>query len=447
MENNTIVAISTPLGSGGISIVRMSGNQALEIANKIFESKKGLNPSSFEARKLYVGHITTKNFKENALCVYFKNPDSYTGEDLIEFQCHGGAKITEGVLQECINNGASFAKNGEFSMRAFENGKMTLAETEGMIDMINATSDAEIRAGYELLDGKLSKMANSVQKQLTEMLADIEVSFDYPENDYEETTSKKSKKILIKINDSLQELIKSNETGRLIKNGIKVLILGKPNVGKSSLLNCLIGSDKAIVTSVAGTTRDIVEDSFQMHGIRVNIVDTAGIHDTDDLIEKIGIEKAKKLINSADIILFVIDMSDKYDDKDDLILKLIQNKNYICVKNKIDKKKYEKNFNNQIETCTNNNFNIEQLKEMIYNNVVKNNIEESSIIITNTRHLESIKETQKHLQHAIENIDSLTLDLISIDLKLAYESIGEITGNTASEAIIDAIFSKFCLGK
>ena len=315
MNEDSIVAISTPIGNGGISIVRLSGNTCFSIADKMFTSKKQ-QPSSFEDRKLYLGTITTSQFKEKALCVIFKAPNSYTGENMVEFQCHGGVKIAQGILRECLQNGARMAKNGEFSMRAFLNGKMTLEETEGMIDMIQAKSDAEVRAGYALLNGELSKKTTVMQNELTDILADIEVSFDYPEQDMEYTTAQKTKQRLQQIVKDITSLLQTAHQGKIIKHGIQTLIVGKPNVGKSSLLNALLGEEKAIVTSIAGTTRDIVEDSYEYKGLRVELIDTAGIHETEDVVEKLGIDKAKKYINQADIILFVLDMSVPYTKKD-----------------------------------------------------------------------------------------------------------------------------------
>ena len=446
MNEDSIVAISTPIGNGGISIVRLSGNTCFSIADKIFTSKKQ-QPSSFEDRKLYLGTITTSQFKEKALCVIFKAPNSYTGENMVEFQCHGGVKIAQGILRECLQNGARMAKNGEFSMRAFLNGKMTLEETEGMIDMIQAKSDAEVRAGYALLNGELSKKTTVMQNELTDILADIEVSFDYPEQDMEYTTAQKTKQRLQQIVKDITSLLQTAHQGKIIKHGIQTLIVGKPNVGKSSLLNALLGEEKAIVTSIAGTTRDIVEDSYEYKGLRVELIDTAGIHETEDVVEKLGIDKAKKYINQADIILFVLDMSVPYTKKDEAIYQLIQNKKYIVVKNKQDAKIWDKNFTHQVEISALTKQGINELKEKIYTYAQDTSVSQNEIILTNERHIACLQQAKQNIENALQTIDEISLDAISVDLHLAWEALGEITGTTANEEIITAIFSKYCLGK
>ena len=446
MNEDSIVAISTPIGNGGISIVRLSGNTCFSIADKIFTSKKQ-QPSSFEDRKLYLGTITTSQFKEKALCVIFKAPNSYTGENMVEFQCHGGVKIAQGILRECLQNGARMAKNGEFSMRAFLNGKMTLEETEGMIDMIQAKSDAEVRAGYALLNGELSKKTTVMQNELTDILADIEVSFDYPEQDMEYTTAQKTKQRLQQIVKDITSLLQTSHQGKIIKHGIQTLIVGKPNVGKSSLLNALLGEEKAIVTSIAGTTRDIVEDSYEYKGLRVELIDTAGIHETEDVVEKLGIDKAKKYINQADIILFVLDMSVPYTEKDEAIYQLIQNKKYIVVKNKQDAKIWDKNFTHQVEISALTKQGINELKEKIYTYAQDTSVSQNEIILTNERHIACLQQAKQNIENALQTIDEISLDAISVDLHLAWEALGEITGTTANEEIITAIFSKYCLGK
>lgn len=446
MNEDSIVAISTPIGNGGISIVRLSGNTCFSIADKMFISKKQ-QPSSFEDRKLYLGTITTSQFKEKALCVIFKAPNSYTGENMVEFQCHGGVKIAQGILRECLQNGARMAKNGEFSMRAFLNGKMTLEETEGMIDMIQAKSDAEVRAGYALLNGELSKKTTVMQNELTDILADIEVSFDYPEQDMEYTTAQKTKQRLQQIVKDITSLLQTSHQGKIIKHGIQTLIVGKPNVGKSSLLNALLGEEKAIVTSIAGTTRDIVEDSYEYKGLRVELIDTAGIHETEDVVEKLGIDKAKKYINQADIILFVLDMSVPYTEKDEAIYQLIQNKKYIVVKNKQDAKIWNKNFTHQVEISALTKQGINELKEKIYTYAQDTSVSQNEIILTNERHIACLQQAKQNIENALQTIDEISLDAISVDLHLAWEALGEITGTTANEEIITAIFSKYCLGK
>lgn len=449
MENNdTIVAVSTGASSGAISIVRLSGKDSISIADKLFVSLKSKKPSSFTPRMLVLGIIATPNFNEQAMCVVFKGPRSYTGEDMVEFQCHGGTQIASGIMKECIALGARIATNGEFTKRAFMNGKMTLSSAEGMMDMINAESDAEIRAGYNLLSGSLSKLATHSQEELTDILSEIEVSFDYPEETIEYITKSKVKERLEVLSSEIDKVLKTSGAGKIIKSGIKVLIVGKPNVGKSSLLNKLLDRERAIVTDVAGTTRDSIEDTFMLGDTKVNLIDTAGIHETSDTVEKIGVNKAKSLIDQADIVLFLIDTSREYTHEDDAIWKSISGRNYIVVKTKSDlKKNLDKCFNNEIEISTKTGDGIDQLKSKILELVNISNIPADSIIITNERHKDALSRALKNINSAIENIQMQSLDLVSISIKQAYLDIGEITGNTTSEDIIDQIFKKFCLGK
>lgn len=448
MENltDTIVAISTGSTSGAISIVRMSGKDAINIANKMFRSLKNKIPREFNARYLELGNLKTSGFTEQALCVVFKAPYSYTGEDIVEFQCHGGLKIAEGVVTECIKNGARLATNGEFTKRAFINGKLSLSSAEGVMDMINAETDAEVRAGYELLNGGLSKIATDSQNELTDILSEIEVSFDYPEEQIEYITKAKVKQRLNSIASLLDDVLESSKTGNLIKNGISILIVGKPNVGKSSLLNRLINRDRAIVTDIPGTTRDSIEDSFTIGGIKAKIIDTAGIHDTDDLVEKLGVDKAKQLIDFADIIIYVTDSSNPLVKEDNDIFELVKNKQHIKVANKCDIAKTRQDKTSiYISSATGEG--IENLKQEIYNRFKSPKLVEGGVIITNARHKQALAVALEHVNMALDDIDNQTLDLISIDLKLAYSALGEITGNTTGEDIIDSIFSKFCLGK
>ena len=442
--DQTIVALSTPEGVGAIGIVRMSGADAIKIADAMFLSLKNKKPSQFEPRKLELGTLTTADFKEKILCVVFKAPFSFTGEDLVEFQCHGGMKIVEGVLSQCLNNGARLAQPGEFSKRAFINGKMTIDMAEGMMEMINAQSEAEIRAGYSLLDGELYKIAQGAQNQLTDLLSDVEVSFDYPEEGIEFITREKITKTAKNLKKQIDDLIETGAAGKQISKGINLLILGEPNVGKSSLLNAMVGSDRAIVTPIAGTTRDTIEATILINGVKFNIIDTAGIHKTEDFVEKLGIDKAKDKIKSADLILVLVDSSKFTNEKDKDILNLTASSNRIIVGNKNDLVKQPKQ-PADIYISTKNLSDINKLKNMIVNKTAIKKIK-NGVVITNLRHLDALKRASLSLTRAI-NAQDVSLDLVSIDLKNAYSALGEITGNTTGEDIIDAIFSKFCLGK
>lgn len=448
LNQDTIVAISTGASSGAISIVRMSGANAIKIADQLFSTAKNKIPSMLTARMLTLGTIKTSTFNEQAMCVVFKAPQTYTGEDLVEFQCHGGTQIANGITKECIKLGARLATNGEFTKRAFLNSKMTLSSAEGMIDMINAESDAEVRAGFKLLSGNLSKLAFDSATELTDILSEIEVSFDYPEETIEYITKANVKARLIELSNKIGEVLKTAKAGSLIKSGINVLIVGKPNVGKSSLLNFLLQKERAIVTDVAGTTRDTIEDSFLLGDVKINLIDTAGIHETADKVEKIGVDKAKNLIKQADIVLFLVDSNREFSKEDAEIFESIKNSKYIVLKTKSDlETKTEKHFDNEISISTATGAGIEALKTKILELTQISSISADSVIITNERHKDALARAKQALDSAISNISADTLDLVSIDIKDAYNAIGEITGNTTSEEIIDAIFKKFCLGK
>ncbi len=442
----TIVAISTPLSSGAISIVRMSGENAISIASNVFKTKKGMLPSAFTPRMLMLGTFTASEFSEQALCAVFKAPNSFTGEDMVEFQCHGGVVITKGILAELVKQGAKLASPGEFTRRAFLNGKMALSDAEGMMDMINAQSEAEIRAGYNLLSGKLSKLAFKVLDELVDILSEIEVSFDYPEETIEYITKSNAKARLVEISNQIKAALDTASAGKIIKEGVSVAILGKPNVGKSSLLNAMLQDEKAIVTDIAGTTRDIIEGSITYKGLRFNFFDTAGIHETSDAVEKLGVDKAKNIINSADLVLFVKD-SEQTEAEDQEVADLLKNKTYLTIINKSDKTGNYDITDNTIRISAKEKINIELLVDKIYSFFKKHNQASNSLVVANQRHIDLLSEALAHINSAIDALDSYTLDLATIDINLAYNALGDLTGNTSNEKVIDAIFSKFCLGK
>lgn len=449
--SKTICAISTPIGNGGISIVRISGENALNIVNKITEK----DIRKFEPRKLYLTKIITENFNDNALVVFFKSPFSYTGEDLVEIQCHGGILIAKGILNALLSNGAVMAESGEFTKRAFVNGKISLDKAEGVIDMINAESESSIKAGYNLLSGKLFEKINNLQSYLTDCLAEMEVILDYPEEDIDYINNNKINNNLSYVASQLESLLLTCKTGKQIKNGINVCILGKPNVGKSSLLNALLGYDRAIVTNIAGTTRDTIEEKYNYNGLTFNIIDTAGIRESNDTVENIGIKKAEDSLNSADVVLVVLDLSEELTNEDIKILKLTENKQVILVLNKNDlsqkldlKDTKLSKFNQSISISASNITNINELKQKIFDNVVNKEILNSQVLITNTRHENALRMSLniiKEAQNLIENAESL--DLIILEVKNAWLELGKITGQTNNEEIINTIFSKFCLGK
>ena len=444
-QEKTICAISTPIGNGGISIVRMSGCDSKKILQKI----SNLDAKNIEARKMYLTKIHTQNFDEQALVVWFKEPNSYTGEEMVEIQCHGGIVIANGILNEVIKQGATLAESGEFTKRAFVNGKISLDSAEGVIDMINAQSEEAVKAGFNLMTGKLKERVCDLQNRLTDCQAKVEVALDYPEEDIEYSTSQEIKQELLFVKNQIEELLATTNTGRLVKNGINVLILGKPNAGKSSLLNALVGYNRAIVTDIAGTTRDTIEDVYTYKNLSFNVIDTAGIREAESIVERIGIERAEENVKSADIILVVLDGSKPIEKEDEKILSMVKDKIVLYVINKIDlPKKMNRTFDQMVEISAMRNEKVMALKEDIYNLLVDKNMLNGGLLITNTRHANALRETEKNLTSAISEIDNKTsLDLVATDIKSAWLSLGEITGVTSNQEIIDTIFSKFCLGK
>ena len=443
---NTIASISTPLGKGAISIVRMSGNEALKIASKVFASKT-LDYEMIEPRKMYLGKFEVEeNVFERCLMVYFKQPFTYTGEDLVEFQIHGGIIITQKILEKLLEKGASLAEPGEFSKRAFLNGKISLDEAESIVEIIDSESESELRASLTLAVGGLQKKVQELQEELTTILAKIEVTLDYPEEDIDEDVRDEVFETIEKVKFEIEKILRDSESSKYLKNGINVAIIGRTNVGKSSLLNALIGEDKAIVTNIEGTTRDSIEAAYFSNGIKINLIDTAGIREALDEVEKIGIEKSKSILKNADIVLFVYDGSEKNMEYDEFIKSLNFGKPFISVINKTDKKRLLPRQENEIEVSALENKNIDLLKEKIFKLVIKNEINFNNIIITNQRQLNELKNALNVVEE-IEKSKNGLLEIVSMLIKKLWNTLGKITGNTENEDIINLIFSKFCLGK
>ncbi len=447
MEEN-IAAIATPAGKGGVAIIRISGKNPLDIAKKMFYPAGKIKVEDFEPYRMYPGRIDGGNFEDYGLCVYFKAPASYTGEDIVEFQCHGGESIARGILKQTFRLGAKAAGRGEFTKRAFLNGKMSLASAEGVADMINGESEAEVKAGYLLYTEKLTGKVRDLQSQLKTLLAGIDVSVDYPEEDIEEQHIEELKSALAKISGELSVLLASYSAGKKIKSGVTVAICGKPNTGKSSLLNRLLGYDKAIVSSVAGTTRDAVEGVLEIEGRKFNLYDTAGVRESGDFIENIGIERAEAIIKSADVAVFVADMSPKggIDEEDIRVLEMVKGKPLIKVLNKSDITRDETETDADVHTSAVTGEGIVKLKQLLYEKGVGARSEDAAFLIEE-RHFDALKRAQESLQKAIAACEFAPLDLIGIDVKEGWDALGEITGETATEAIIQEIFEKFCVGK
>lgn len=442
----TICAISTPLGSSAISIIRMSGKNSLKIAEEFF-SCRSLNFSEIEPRKMYLGTFSKGEIKEKCFMVFFKAPFSYTGEDIIEFQIHGGEFLTKQILNALAEK-CSLAEPGEFTKRAFFNGKISLDEAEGVIDAINAESEAELSSAFRLSTGAFNKKISSFQNKLTGILAKIEVSLDYPEHNEELVTTNEAQSELSSILKELDEIIQNSSSGQKIKSGVNVAIVGSPNVGKSSLLNALLGQDRAIVSSTAGTTRDTISETILHRGIKFNLTDTAGIREKGDEIEKIGIERARQEIQKSDLILFVCDLSKKLSQSELSLLNSLEKSKTIFVGNKIDLgNNFAQNNFESVSISAKNGTNISLLLDKIYEKTIENKIDFSKIVLTNLRHINILKQVKQETENLLGNINFLTLDVVAFEIKKIWNELGKITGETENEQIVDEIFSRFCLGK
>lgn len=438
MTEKSISAISTPAGVGGVAIIRVSGSNALKIANKMFAPTGKTEVLKFQPNVMYTGKILCDGFSDFGMCVYFKAPKSFTGEDVVEFHCHGGAEIARGVLKATFACGARPAERGEFTKRAFVNGKLSLSSAEGMIDMINAESLAEVRAGGLLYSEKLTVTVKKIQAKLTDMLAGIAADCDYPEEGIEETELAGIESGLFAVCDELNALVAAYSGGKFIKSGVSVAICGAPNVGKSSLLNALLGYDKAIVSPIAGTTRDAVEGTVQIDGVKYNFTDTAGIRAEAGEIERIGIERAKRALSAADIVVCVSENGDFSAGAG------VPDGRLVKVFSKVDENPPRGEYDIALSSVTGEG--LEKLKELIARKVVGVSSLENAFVIEE-RHYLALKRAADKLKEAAEGVKNYPLDLISLDIREGWRSLGEITGETADEEIINTVFAKFCVGK
>lgn len=457
---STIAAISTAPAIGGIGIVRMSGKDCFEVLEKIFKPKNPETIENIAGYRIKYGTIVnpeTNRVVDEVLVSYFKCPKSYTAENMCEINSHGGIVVLREILELCLKNGAELAKPGEFTERAFLNGRIDLTQAEAIIDIINAKSTREAQESANQLEGYLSRKINEIRKKIMDIMVNIEANIDYPEYDVEEVSNKDAENKLKEIENELIKLSKTFENGKILKEGVKIAIIGSPNAGKSSLLNSMLKEERAIVTDIAGTTRDIIEEQISIEGIPFKVIDTAGIRDAKDKIEQIGIEKSKKAANEADVILAVFDSSVPLNDEDREILNLLKHKKSIIVLNKTDLKQIVNNECKEIQDVNTEVINI-SLKnneglERIYESLVKmfnlNQINlDNELTITNIRHQELINKAIESTRMALNDLNnSMPIDIISINIKEILEHLGEITGDNVSEDIIKSIFAKFCLGK
>lgn len=452
----TIVAISTAPGIGGIGIIRMSGKESFEILDKIFKTKSGKSivPVANTIKYGYIVSPQTNEVIDEVLVSYFMEPKSYTTENMCEINSHGSTIVMKQILDLCIENGAKLAEPGEFTKRAFLNGRMDLSQAEAVIDILNAKTEKESKASMHQLEGYLSNDLKKIKEKLLEIMATIEVGIDYPEYEIEEVMNLDLENRLKQILKEFQILEKSFDKGKILRYGIKVAIIGRPNAGKSSLLNCMLREERAIVTEIEGTTRDTIEEYINIEGVPFKIIDTAGIRKAKDEVEKIGIEKAKEMAEEADLIIAILDSSRPIETEDKEILEMIKGKKAIIVLNKVDILKKEKpsipdKEHKIIAISAKEKIGIEELYLEMINLFSLNQIQvQDEALITNVRHKNAITEARKAIEKALETIQKgLPIDLIAIPVKEALEAIGEITGENASEAIIEEIFARFCLGK
>ncbi len=450
--NDTIAAISTTLGVGAISIIRVSGNDAIKIVNKIF---KGKNLEKVETHTINYGHIVDKDeIIDEVLVSVMKSPKTFTTEDVVEINCHGGISTTNKVLELLLNNGARLAEPGEFTKRAFLNGRIDLTQAESVMDLINSKNESKRKVAIKGLNGYVSNIIRNLRQEILELLASIEVNIDYPE--YEDAivmTNDIVKPKITEIKEKLTKIINESENGKILTSGIKTIIIGKPNVGKSSILNRLLDEEKAIVTDIEGTTRDTVEGSITINGVSLNIIDTAGIRETEDIVEKIGVEKSLSLINEADLIVIVLNNNEELTEEDKKILTACKDKKVIVVINKNDLERKinldDIKYQNIVYTNTIDLNGINSLKEKIVELFNLNELEQQDYTyLSNVRQISLAKEAYQILEEVDNGIkNEVPVDMIEIDIKRAWEKLGEIIGETYTEELIDQLFSQFCLGK
>ena len=463
--NDTIVAISTPLGESGIGIVRMSGKDALAITDKIFLSKDGKKPSSFKTYTTHYGWIVsghkpqatslTPEIIDEVILTVMRAPKSYTKEDIVEINCHAGIVALRRVLDLVLENGVRLAQAGEFTKRAFLNGRIDLAQAEAVLDIIRAKTDSALKIGVQQLKDALSDEVNKIRKALLDTLSILEANIDFPEEEINPVNLEGVLKKLENINNQLKDILEGSKVSRIFREGINVVICGKPNVGKSSLLNALLRKERSIVTPIPGTTRDTVEEVIDIKGIPIRIVDTAGIIEPRDLIEKKAVQRSKRYIDLADLVILVFDGSKKLNKEDEVLIEKLRKKTTIAVINKIDLKqniqrnKLLKRFNHTVDISAKKikNINIfeDTLANIVYNGKVKSS---ESMLVSNLRHIEAIKKLQTHINQAVDSLNNkLSLEFIAQDIKDGLNYLDDILGKRFSEDLLDRIYSEFCIGK
>ena len=456
-RNDTIAAISTGMTNSGIGVVRISGEDAVKVADRIFRKPNGRKLSEEKTFTIHYGHIYDENeLIDEVLVMLMRGPRSYTAEDTVEIDCHGGVLVMRKILETVVKNGARLAEPGEFTKRAFLNGRIDLSQAEAVIDVINAKNDYALKSSVNQLNGAMSRKVKELREKLIYEIAFIESALDDPEHISLEGYPEILHDRLIPIKQEIEKLLATADNGRVVREGVKTVILGKPNAGKSSLMNVLVGEERAIVTDVAGTTRDTLEENIRLHGISLNIIDTAGIRDTDDIVEKIGVDKARQIADDADLIIYVVDGSRPLDENDREIMELIRGRKAIVLLNKTDlemlvteKELEERTGQTVIPVSAKEQKGIDVLEERIRELFFSGKIDfNDEVMITNVRHKTALREAYDSLLLVEKSIeDQMPEDFFSIDLMNAYEELGTIVGEALEDDLVNEIFSKFCMGK
>ena len=457
MRTDTIAAIATAMSSSGIGIIRISGEDAISITDKIFKMKNGKRISEISTHTIHYGHICDgEEVIDEVMVLLMRGPKSYTREDTVEIDCHGGVFVMKKILETVIKYGARPAEPGEFTKRAFLNGRIDLSQAESVIDVIHAKNEFALKSSMKQLSGSVSLAIKEIREIILHEIAFIESALDDPEHISLEGYPEKLKGIVEEVSSKIEKLLSTSDNGRILKEGISTVIVGKPNAGKSSLLNTLVGEERAIVTDIAGTTRDVLEEQINLNGIILNITDTAGIRETEDVVEKIGVDKAKKYVNDADLIVYVVDTSTALDENDFEIMELLQDKTAVILMNKSDLSPVTTP--EEVKAHLDKTIISISAKEQIGIDILEENIKElfftgevtfnDEVYITNIRHKTALQEAVHSLHLVVQSIlDGMPEDFYSIDLMNAYEELGSIIGEAVEDDLVNEIFSKFCMGK
>ncbi|TCN23916.1 tRNA uridine-5-carboxymethylaminomethyl(34) synthesis GTPase MnmE [Mesobacillus foraminis] len=461
MEFDTIVAISTPMGEGAIAIVRLSGDDAINISDRLFKGVGGKRLTDVMSHTIHYGHMVdpkTGQIAEEVMVSVMKGPKTFTKEDVVEINCHGGLVSVNRVLQLVLNQGARLAEPGEFTKRAFLNGRIDLSQAEAVIDLIRAKTDRAMNVALGQMDGRLSRLIRRLRQEILETLAHVEVNIDYPEyDDVEEMTHKMLLERSKSVKDEIEKLLQTSQQGKILREGLSTVIVGRPNVGKSSLLNSLVQENKAIVTDIPGTTRDVIEEYVNVRGVPLRLLDTAGIRETEDIVERIGVERSRQVLKEADLILLVLNYSDILTEEDKNLFKAVEGMDVIVIVNKTDlPKKMDMDELKDlakgykiVTTSLKEDQGIDELEEAISSLFFSGAIEAGDMTyVSNSRHIALLNQAHHAIEEAITGVEAGTpIDIVQIDLTRSWELLGEIIGDSVHESLIDQLFSQFCLGK